>query len=423
MALVKCPECGGSISSVAESCVHCGCKITVCPDCTASHAGEKEVCTACGFNFKKANDVKNGSSYKGILDYWKANCPIDKGISMLIPIILAVMGVGFIAFVIMAVTNVLRLGYNGDNTKIFKIGVSVTVAVIFSVVFFISLIATNVLHSAYIPFRCGAWIRDNEIDVSRFTSQLSALPRSKRTFKNNREIRSAYVAEYPREFSKTVIISAVCGVFYIVCFIIACVFLSEGVDAYIVEKAFTQNPVTLAGKIDWLLLLIPIGIMLVSLAVDIIFRVAFRRNVLKWIGYPPTPKKEKKAVKVETAAPVVVEKPKVEEKSAVEENTAVEEKQAAFETSEEEKTESTEENTVIEEKRTATEESTVEEPTAAEENTVTAESSTVEDNTEADEETKATENAADDKSTTEKKVEDTGELTSETADKIENKEE
>lgn len=415
MALVKCPECGGNISSVAESCVHCGCKITVCPDCTAPHAGEKEVCTACGFNFKKANEVKNGSSYKGILDYWKANCPIDKGISMLIPIILAVMGVGFIAFVIMAVTNVLRLGYNGDYTKIFKIGVSVTVAVIFSVVFFISLIATNVLHSAYIPFRCGAWIRDNEIDVKRFTEQLSALPRSKRTFKNNREIRSAYVAEYPREFSKTVIISSVCGVFYIVCFIIACVFLGEGVDAYIVEKAFVQNPATLAGKIDWLLLLIPVGIMLVSLAVDIIFRVAFRRNVLKWIGYPPTPKKEKKAVKVETVAPVVVEKPKTEESSAVEENTVFEE------------------NTTVEEKQTVEENAVNEKDESVVENTASEEKPIVEENTADEEELKAEETTADEekhtaKENTEEAAEDTNEKAEEESsadseDNSENKEE
>ena len=321
MAIVKCPECNAGISSVAEKCVHCGCSITVCSDCGALNVGEKDSCTACGFNFNRAAEIKNGSGFRSLLDYWRASSPFDKWATRLIPIILAVMGVGFIAFLIMAVTNTLRLGYNTDNTKIFQIGVSVTVAVIFSVIFFISLIATSVIHTAFIPFRCGAWIRDNDIDVKRFTEQLSALPRSKRTFKNNREIRSAYVAEYPREFSKTVIVSAVCGIFYIVCFIIACVFLNEGIEAYIVEKAFTANPVTLVGKIDWLLLLIPIGIILVSLITDIIFRVIFRRNVLNWIGYPMIPKKKK--AKAPVKAEDATEKSEIKE--AVEEETPTEE--------------------------------------------------------------------------------------------------
>ncbi len=287
MALINCPECNGKISSVAESCVHCGCKTTVCPDCGEIHAGEKEACSACGFNLKKASEIKTGKGFKGILDYWKANAPTDKLISRLIPITLAVIGAAFIAFMIMAVTSVLRLGYNEDNTKLFKIGVSVTVAVIFSVVFFVMLITTNVLHSAFIPYKCGAWIRDNGIDVSGFIAQLREMPKSKRTSKNNREIRSAYVAEYPRELSKIIKISSVCGIFYVVCFIITCVFLNEAIDTFVIDKAFPKaEAVTLVGVIDWVLLLIPVGIIVLSLAVDITFRVIFRRKVTLWLGVP-----------------------------------------------------------------------------------------------------------------------------------------
>jgi len=287
MALISCPECGGKISSVADGCVHCGCKIITCPDCGKTYAGEPETCSECGFNFKKSKEIKTGKGFKGILDFWKANAPSDKVISRLIPIILAVIGAAFIAFMIMAVTSVLRLGHNEDPTKLFKIGISVTVAVIFSVIFFVLLIATNVLHSAFIPYRCGAWIRDNGIDVSGFVSQLRELPKSKRTSKNNREIRSAYVAEYPRELSKIIKISSVCGLFYIVCFIITCVFLNEAIDTFIVKKAFsTEEAVTLVGVIDWILLLIPVGIIVLSLATEITFRVLLRRKVSAWLGVP-----------------------------------------------------------------------------------------------------------------------------------------
>lgn len=286
MALIKCPECGENISSIAEKCVHCGCVLTVCPDCGKTYAGETEVCSSCGFNFKKSNERKTGKAFKGILDYWGAINPGDRLLSKLIPIILAVIGVGFIAFTIMSVTNVIRLGYNTDNTKIFKIGVSVNVAVIFAVVFFVMLIATSILHSAFIPFKCGAWIRENEIDVTPFTARLKELPRSKRTSKNNREIRSAYVSEYPRELSKTVKISSVCGIFYIVCFIIACVFLNEGIESFIVKKSFVSPETALIASIDWMLLLIPGIIIALTLAVDILFRVLLRRKVGAWLGYP-----------------------------------------------------------------------------------------------------------------------------------------
>lgn len=311
MALISCPECGGKISSIANACVHCGCKITSCPECGKPYAGETEICSDCGFNFKKANEIKTGKGFKGILDYWKANSPSDKFFSRLIPIILAVIGAAFIAFLIMSVTSVLRLGYNEDTTKLFKIGVSVTVSVIFSVIFFVLLIATNVLHSAFIPYRCGAWIRDNGIDVSGFVSQLRELPKSKRTSKNNREIRSAYVAEYPRELSKIIKISSVCGLFYIVCFIITCVFLNESIDTFIVKKAFSAEAVTLVGVIDWLLFLIPIGIIVLSLATEITFRILLRRKISAWLGVPEpkndTPIATTTENKTENTAPSVTE--------------------------------------------------------------------------------------------------------------------
>lgn len=48
MAIIKCPECGGQISSTVKNCVHCGCKITVCPDCGRVYNGEINSCIACG---------------------------------------------------------------------------------------------------------------------------------------------------------------------------------------------------------------------------------------------------------------------------------------------------------------------------------------------------------------------------------------
>lgn len=53
MAIITCPECGQKISSTAQQCVHCGCKITVCSECGKVLLGEPDVCSECGFPFKK----------------------------------------------------------------------------------------------------------------------------------------------------------------------------------------------------------------------------------------------------------------------------------------------------------------------------------------------------------------------------------
>lgn len=303
MALVKCPDCNERVSSTAEKCVHCGCSLSVCPDCGKVSPGGTDFCSSCGFNFKKAEKKKHVGAFKEFLDYWKANRPGDSLFSRIIPIIFAVMGIAFITFAVMAVTNVLRLGYNDDCEKIFKIGISVTVSVIFSVIFFILLIASSILHFAFVPYKCGAFIRDNEIDITDSAARLKELPKSKRTAKNNREIRAFYVSEFPRELSDAVKIRSICGVFYIVSLIIACVFLNEGINEFTVLKAFSDAEATLIGTVDWILLLIPGGIIVITLAVDIIAAVMFRRNISHWLGYPETKPEIPKGAPAEDGAP------------------------------------------------------------------------------------------------------------------------
>lgn len=53
MAIIKCPDCGGDVSTSSSQCVHCGCKISVCPDCGNVMLGENNVCSACGYDSLK----------------------------------------------------------------------------------------------------------------------------------------------------------------------------------------------------------------------------------------------------------------------------------------------------------------------------------------------------------------------------------
>ncbi len=59
MAIVKCPECEGKVSTEAERCVHCGCGLTFCKECGAVFIGEKAECSECGNILKKVNPVHN----------------------------------------------------------------------------------------------------------------------------------------------------------------------------------------------------------------------------------------------------------------------------------------------------------------------------------------------------------------------------
>ena len=57
MALIKCEECGESISSSAKVCPHCGVKINLqtCPECGAKLNGDETSCPECGYPVGKKN--------------------------------------------------------------------------------------------------------------------------------------------------------------------------------------------------------------------------------------------------------------------------------------------------------------------------------------------------------------------------------
>lgn len=61
MALIKCKECGGEISSSAKNCPHCGIKINLeaCPECGCKLKGDEPNCPECGYpvNKKSASNI------------------------------------------------------------------------------------------------------------------------------------------------------------------------------------------------------------------------------------------------------------------------------------------------------------------------------------------------------------------------------
>lgn len=59
MAIIQCPECGGTVSTTANHCIHCGAKISVCPQCENVWVGEGNFCTKCGFNMTTIGQNQN----------------------------------------------------------------------------------------------------------------------------------------------------------------------------------------------------------------------------------------------------------------------------------------------------------------------------------------------------------------------------
>jgi RNA polymerase subunit RPABC4/transcription elongation factor Spt4 len=59
MALLKCPECGGNVSSTVHTCIHCGYEFNVCPTCQAVVIKSASSCPSCGATIE--DDPKNAS--------------------------------------------------------------------------------------------------------------------------------------------------------------------------------------------------------------------------------------------------------------------------------------------------------------------------------------------------------------------------
>lgn len=69
MAIVKCPECEGKVSTEAKSCVHCGCDLSFCKECGSVFVGQINVCPECGNSLRKARHSSGTSGeYDANLD-------------------------------------------------------------------------------------------------------------------------------------------------------------------------------------------------------------------------------------------------------------------------------------------------------------------------------------------------------------------
>lgn len=106
MALVKCPECGNSISSTVDQCIHCGCKITCCAECGIVLVGKVSTCPECGAilcnESKIGNEekkIKEKSTVKNIAVEWDAetkNKAVKRRPLLIIALLLGLASIGIL---------------------------------------------------------------------------------------------------------------------------------------------------------------------------------------------------------------------------------------------------------------------------------------------------------------------------------------
>lgn len=111
MALVSCPECGKQISTSAQFCPECGCKIAICPDCENAVVADSECCPTCGHVFKiekapSESPTETKENPDKTLDKWIEESPVfgflaDRGLSLLYKIASLLCVASFVGFFIL----------------------------------------------------------------------------------------------------------------------------------------------------------------------------------------------------------------------------------------------------------------------------------------------------------------------------------
>lgn len=172
MAIIKCPECGETLSSAAKRCVHCGAVFTVCPECGSSFVGNVSLCSKCGFEIhredtekkevKRMESAEASKSIVTVVNQWMSESPIrqllwnpSKIIALLFDFV----------YIIPLAFAVLKL-YNWDDImSTDAVRETVIVLVAFSFAFVCVKALRNVYKEYYAYAGFSSWIKKENIGL------------------------------------------------------------------------------------------------------------------------------------------------------------------------------------------------------------------------------------------------------------------
>ena len=250
MALIKCPECGGQVSSNATQCIHCGCKYTVCPECGKVYMGEMQVCPSCGFNIspqtvKTVNGkTANSQTVKDFNEVWQSRSFKDKIVMRVTKIVGIILFLLVLALVIAA--YIIIDMWDGSIESILKTKDIVDKShniIIAACIIGVLVVVVAEFEEVYMHVMCGEWIRKNQIDVVPYLKKLKnevemeELP----TYWNYENLSSAaYLSAVPHDKSIRITKYILMVVLAVLIAVTGGICLTQNVDEFLRHKMYND---------------------------------------------------------------------------------------------------------------------------------------------------------------------------------------
>lgn len=294
MALINCPECGGSVSSQAEICPHCGVQIRVCPECKKVIAGNVEQCPDCGYFFKTSENDNLASNQKedkkiaksgnkDLEERWKDSSPTDWVINKLLEysvyLLLLVSVICCIAiFTTYNSWNKLDDAFeklaNADD-------VLNTINTLICVVCVIASIPILDLKEIFYKIKFSNWLRENNIDLKQYIKNNELKSGG---FYHNQLCNIFYDKENPKHIRIFIIKSVVKFIFTVIFEVLFYNFATDCCNQQI--KAWVYYGSEFAAdhiEYDFAPLIIGIIVLVIDTIVSILFNAYLKKNRNEWL--------------------------------------------------------------------------------------------------------------------------------------------
>lgn len=260
MALIRCPECGGEVSSNAGTCIHCGYRFIVCPECGEILSPDAQACGKCGYPLV-AKPAAEQAPVPKISDFDKITGRVNKDESLKRKLSVARWIMLALNFVLLAIaiwkliswgrSDVLEIAMNEQSVRdlcIAMIAISVVLTAIE--------IMKDLFEETIFALRSANWVEQNKIDCTEYLrSFVGSVSDARTALVYARITDSAILSENPKSKSRFVggLVAA------LICCLIATIFygvlLGKALDAYMFSRLMET-------KFDFncLLWLIPVAV-------------------------------------------------------------------------------------------------------------------------------------------------------------------
>ena len=260
MALIRCPECGGEVSSSAGTCIHCGYRFIVCPECGEILSPDAQACGKCGYPLVAKPAAEPAPAPK-ITDFDKITGRVNKDESLKKKLSVARWFVVVLDFVVLAIaiwkliswgrSDVLEMAINKQSVRdlcIAMIAISVVLTAIE--------ITRDLFEETFFTLRSANWVEQNKIDCTEYLrSFVGSVSDARTALVYARITDSAILSENPESKKRNLQGLVAALILLLIAAIFTGVVLGKALDAYMYSRLWET-------KFDFkcLLWLIPVAV-------------------------------------------------------------------------------------------------------------------------------------------------------------------